>query len=128
MTRCQQECHQEQTGLHQHNATGRGAVGPVTEVDTQKAGEHTAADRQPGHAIEAIREQVGRGTGRHQHGHHKNDAHRLQPGDGGKREHRQQQVMQQAGVDADRTGMSGIETKEEKIRNANPTGILLTRP
>ena len=78
MSRRQQECQQEKTGLNQNDAASRGAVGPVTEIDAQKTGQHTAADRQPGHAIKAISEQVSRRARCHQHGHHKNDANGLQ--------------------------------------------------
>ena len=65
--------------------------------------------------IKAIGEQIGRGARGYQHRHHQDDAHGLQAGNRCQRQHREQEVMQQARVDADRTGVGGIKAEQQQI-------------
>ena len=56
VARSKEESQQEQTGLHQHNAAGCGAIAPVADDHAQQAGDHAAGNGQQGHAIKAVGE------------------------------------------------------------------------
>ena len=63
---------------------------PVTVEPT------AAVDRDRQHAVEAVGQEMGDAAGRHQHGDHQDDAHRLERGDDGQRQQAEQQVVEQA--------------------------------
>src|SRR5699024_6093278 len=93
VARGQDEGECEDTGGGQHDDRTGGQIVAVAEVQPGHGGEHTAGGGEEDHPGQPFGQEVG-GRGRDdQHGHHQDDADRLQGGHGDQGQHGHQQVV-----------------------------------